>query len=334
MIEHAVDIWFCATARSGLGHLMRCHTIARALAARRPDLRIGMMTNAPTIAFEDPSETVFAEHMIVERDAMAAALQARPARLMVADTLIMPGIDTLSMRRALILREMPEQRIPDFSCGSRAWDLVLIPNPPLAWQPTIPPTFAERILHVGWIYRPTPIVPRDPARTPMALVTFGGGGNAATRQALRERIEPVLAAARNLSERDFEVFQVLGPRASEDDRLLGCDHVIEVGGALNQWLSKADVVITTVGYNTILELAQTDVPAMLVPIARNIDDQDRRARHWQARLGHRHVVGEHEHSARWLAEQLARRERRAPVDLGPSGEGAAAAGLERCLATP
>ena len=64
MPETAVDIWFCASARSGLGHLMRCHAIACALAQRRPELRLGMIANAPPVAFDTRQAGPFAEHEI------------------------------------------------------------------------------------------------------------------------------------------------------------------------------------------------------------------------------------------------------------------------------
>ncbi|MEZ5659926.1 MAG: glycosyltransferase [Burkholderiaceae bacterium] len=331
MPETAVDIWFCASARSGLGHLMRCHAIACALAQRRPELRLGMIANAPPVAFDTRQAGPFAEHVIVERDRMAAAVMSRPPRLVVADTLVMPGIETLTMPRALIMREMPDDRLAAFGCADRPWDLVVIPNPVHEWQPRLPAGFTVESVHAGWIYRRTPSVRRRLACDPMLLVSFGGGGNALTRRMLAEQIEPMIHLARQASEQRFDVVQVRGPRASRQDGLSGADRFIEVGGKLNQWLARADVVISTVGYNSILELAQTDVPAMLIPIERSIDDQARRARQWGPRLGHHHREGDLENSASWLAQTITGRRRRPPIDLGPSGQDQAAAALERLL---
>jgi len=84
----------------------------------------------------------------------------------------------------------------------------------------------------------------------------------------------------------------------------------------------ADAVISTAGYNSVLELATTDTPTLLLPIPRSIDDQEARVRLWSARLGP--PPGD---PVAWLADTLATRRRRAPVDLGPSGEDAAASAI-------
>ena len=85
---------------------------------------------------------------------------------------------------------------------------------------------------------------------------------------------------------------------------------------------EACAVISTAGYNSVLELATTDTPTLLLPIPRSIDDQDARVRLWSPRLGP--PSGD---PVPWLAETLATRRRRPPVDLGPSGEDAAAAAI-------
>jgi hypothetical protein len=61
-----------------------------------------------------------------------------------------------------------------------------------------------------------------------------------------------------------------------------------------------------------------------VPIPRSIDDQAGRARAWADRLGAWHDASDPGRSARWLVEAVTAGHRRPAVDLGPSGEDAAA----------
>lgn len=99
---------------------------------------------------------------------------------------------------------------------------------------------------------------------------------------------------------------------------------MDPGGALNELFLDADAVISTAGYNSVLELATTDTPALLVPIPRSIDDQEARARSWAAALGAWLNADSPGEAAEWLRRTLIERQRRLPVDLGPSGEDKAA----------
>ena len=92
---------------------------------------------------------------------------------------------------------------------------------------------------------------------------------------------------------------------------------------MNRHFGAADVVISTAGYNSVLELASLDVPTLLVPIPRSIDDQVARVHLWAPRVGAGHLVGIEESGA-WLAHAITARRRRDPCDLGPSGEDEAA----------
>ncbi len=65
----------------------------------------------------------------------------------------------------------------------------------------------------------------------------------------------------------------------------------------------ADAVISSAGYNSVLELASVAKPAMLIAISRSIDDQQARAKLWGPRLGHC-FDGNIEGAAQWLADGL------------------------------
>lgn len=147
----------------------------------------------------------------------------------------------------------------------------------------------------------------------------GGGGNDLTARVFRDQVGRLLAALRGELGAPLEVVQALGPRAPDEAAITGSDAVWRPGPDLHEAFARADRVISTVGYNAVLELAGTDVPVLLVPIARTYDDQAKRARLWQDRLGLCHRATEPERSVRWMCAMLAERRRRRPVDLGPSG---------------
>ena len=96
---------------------------------------------------------------------------------------------------------------------------------------------------------------------------------------------------------------------------------------MNDVFRRADLVISTAGYNSVLELARTDTPTLLVAIPRSLDDQLARVRHWGPLLGHGLEPGCEQEAADWLADQIARLRRRAPFDLGSGGADRAATAL-------
>ncbi|MEZ5912487.1 MAG: glycosyltransferase [Paracoccaceae bacterium] len=136
-------------------------------------------------------------------------------------------------------------------------------------------------------------------------------------------LDRLIADTRARAGRVFPVRQALGPRAA-GARLDGVDEVFDPGSGLNRVFRAADLVISTAGYNSVLELATTDTPALLMPIPRSLDDQAARARLWGPRLGHGYEPTAHGQAVHWLAGQIACPCRRAPVDLGTDGAARAA----------
>jgi predicted glycosyltransferase len=134
----------------------------------------------------------------------------------------------------------------------------------------------------------------------------------------------LLGALREAAREPFESVQCLGPRAPATARAEGVDRVVRPGGRLHDWFGQADLIISTVGYNSVLEIASTDVPTLLIPISRTFDDQYARAETWARRLGCAHRWGDVTRSAEWMALILDRKRRRPAVDLGASGAGLAA----------
>jgi predicted glycosyltransferase len=324
MKENA-DIIFMATSRSGLGHIRRTASIALALKSRRPDLSVVLFTNAEIAGLPDSDLVAFDRTILAERAQMVEVAGSWKPKVIVADTMAPDGISRSPATRTLILREMPQDRLQRLALPDGAlWDLVLVPNPQSHWMPNFGDEFARDISATGWIYRKAQPQVLKPRETPLLLIATGGGGTAETASAVARDASRILALCRTVCSRGFEVFQALGPRAPAEALVAGVDRVIDPGGDLNQHFVDADAVISTAGYNSVLELAIATTPTLLIPITRTLDDQAARTMEWGPRLGAAFVEDGHDAAARFLANVLADQSRRPEVDIGPSGADAAA----------
>ena len=198
---------------------------------------------------------------------------------------------------------------------------------------------AARVEAVGWTYRPVApttggsVLADLRGERPVLLLASGGGGTSETARALHGEVGRIVEAVRGLAGPSAQIVQCLGPRAPENARLPCLDRIVDPGPNLHHAFAEADLVISTAGYNSVLELAQTDTPTLLVSIARTFDDQEARARQWGARLGLFHEPGDPQRSAAWIATMLSARTKRPALDLGPSGAKRAAdliLGLNQC----
>ncbi|MFN5997770.1 MAG: glycosyltransferase [Paracoccaceae bacterium] len=318
------DICFLATSKSGLGHLRRSATIASRLSALAPGRRLHLISNARPEGLQDHELRTFETVQVVERDRMAEAAARTGAGVLVLDTMTVPGIEQLGLPLALVLRETPDDQLHRFClAGRRPWDLVVIANPEDHWMPNPAALAARSVVPAGWIYRPTGRRRGTGGTLLTVLVATGGGGTAETARALYAEIDVALSRARCQCAA-IDVVQAIGPRAQGFGQLAEADRKVDPGGALNDLFREADIVISTAGYNSVLELATTDTPTLLVPIPRSIDDQTARAMSWAKRLGTWLDPASPDSAITWLTQEVATRRRRPPVDLGPSGEDRAA----------
>jgi hypothetical protein len=291
-------------------------------------IRCVLLTNAPVAGLAQEERQLFESIVVVAKAQMAERLAAMPPGPVVVDTAVIPRLALLADPLCLVLRETVAHRLPSFRLeAGRPWDLVVIPSPREHWRPDPAAIGARRVAHVNWIYRAAgspagdPVLP--PRTRPRVLVATGGGGTAETAAGLRAAIDDVLSRLPSGQQR-HEVIQVAGPRLAPEGFLQHADARIDVGARLDEAFAEADMVVSTVGYNSILELAGHDTPALLVPIDRTFDDQGARAEAWGPVLGLAHRADDVARSSAWIAVVLAGRQRRDRVDLGPSGAGAAA----------
>lgn len=318
-------IFFVGTAKSGLGHLRRIASVATSLRRRTGAGELVLLTNAEPAGLSPDELAVFAKVCICERKDMAAHLVRERCDLAILDTVELPGFEQFHGPAALILRETPDMNLERFRrAGSWPWDVLLIPNPEEAWSPMVGPDFARSVVHTGWILRNTEL--RGDSPSSGIVVATGGGGTAETRRRLYPVLNRILEETRRKAPHPIVIRQALGPRA-EGNALAQADEIFDPGSTLNDVFRCADLVISTAGYNSVLELAITDTPALLVAIPRNLDDQLARVRTWGPLLGHGMNPGCEQEAAVWLTEQIATPRRRAPVDLGSNGADRAAAAL-------
>lgn len=323
VMSSGYDIAFLGTSRSGLGHVRRIANIAQEIARRNARVRMILITNAEPAGLGRDDLAPFRRIVTCPTADMAGCLATTQVSLAVVDTMALPGIGAFRGQTALILRETPRERLERFCRDDgRLWDLVLVPNSEEHWMPDIPPDFARHTEPVGWIRRASGCRDEGEASAGVVLAT-GGGGNDQTRAMLYPLLAELVSNARARCRTRFQLRQALGPRA-QGAAVPGVDQVFDPGPDLNRVFRAADVVISTAGYNSVLELAGTDTPALLVAIPRSLDDQTARVALWGPRLGFGMTTGREDEAARWLADQIDAPRRRAPLDLGPDGAARAA----------
>lgn len=289
-----------------------------------------LVTNARPEGLTAGDLAGFSQVHVCPRGEMAPFLARSGFGLALLDTLKLPGISAYTRQAVLILRETPDALVAGFRRDDgRPWDMVIVPNPRAHWMPDPDEGFAREIRAAGWIRRPTGR--RDPdAQSTGIVVATGGGGTEETRSALYPILNRLVAMTRQRTRHLFVVRQAIGPRAG-GAAVEQADEVFDPGGDLNTVFRDADLVISTAGYNSVLELASTDTPALLAAIPRSLDDQSARARHWGPKLGHWLDPDAIDVAANWLAERIDDPRRRPPVDLGPDGAERAADLIMECL---
>jgi predicted glycosyltransferase len=314
---------FLGTSRSGLGHLRRIANIARQIASRDPGVQMTLITNAEPAGLGRGDLAHFSSIVTCPTSDMVRWLVNAKVSLAVADTMALPCIGDYAGYTALILRETPQDKLGRFvRDDGRAWDVVIVPNAADHWMPDLPKDFARRVEPVGWVRRASGCR-QDHEQSAGVVLATGGGGNDQTRALLYPVLDTLFRKSRSICKTGVTLRQALGPRA-DGQALIGVDEVFDPGADLNRVFRAADVVISTAGYNSVLELAGTDTPTLLVPIPRSLDDQAARVALWGPRLGFGMTPGRTDAAALWLADQIDRPRRRKPVDLGPDGAARAA----------
>ncbi|MDH3694002.1 MAG: hypothetical protein OER96_05470, partial [Gammaproteobacteria bacterium] len=247
-------IWFCATGKSGLGHLRRVTNIASAIKFNTPRRPLALMTNAPVAGLSEREQSCFSEIKITSRDAMSRELQESKTGPIVVDTAVLPGLAEIDVPLCLILREIKTSKLERFRLAkNRMWDLVIVPNPVDQWQPDTTVLPARRVENVGWIFRTE--VGKDNVNPTHSesynqsiakiLVASGGGGSTDTQYKFCETVTCLIEAVQQRTESLFKVTQAIGPRADDRAVIAGVDEIVKPGSTLNKMFAQADIVIST-----------------------------------------------------------------------------------------
>jgi predicted glycosyltransferase len=319
-------ISFCATGRSGLGHIRRISNIALCLRERAGRHLFRLVTNAPLDCVTAPERALFDDIRVIDRHSMVNELMG--SAVSVVDTAVIPGIEAMDHPISLILRETRTSQVGRFRAGHRPWDLVIVPNPVDHWSPDRSMLPAHAMRHTGWIFRNPDRFVHCPYAfgrgNPVVLVASGGGGSGDRWRDFRGHVDTLISRLRESTGSAFTVVQTLGPRADATARITRADRYIDPGPDLPAWFASADIVLTTAGYNSVLELAALDVPVALFSIDTRYDDQPARAKHWGPLLGMTPDSADMDATVCWMEAVLNSRLRRPTVLTDSDGASRAA----------
>lgn len=329
------NVALCVSCRIAMGKLRRTTNIARALRERHHELTLTLLANSAPggvhLGLKEDEVALFDHIEYLQPPRMAGYLKSIPVDVVVVETMRVPDLQEVNAQLCLILREVLPEELKKFSLKGRPWDLVILPHPDGHWRPDPTLVPARRVESVGWIYRTVQSKkPEDKVSTKReeqrsVLITTGGGSGEDRGNDIRSDIEYVIRELRNIVKFPVKVTQVIGPRDSQRKTIESADDTLRPGPELQNLFPRVDLVISAAGYNSVLELACTDVPVLLVPVPRYTDDQEKRAKFWGEKVGICYDPDQREISIRWIAGVLKNRLRRPPVDLGPSGANRAAA---------
>lgn len=283
-------VLFQVRNRRGLGHLMRTANIAGALAALPdPPAMAFHLAAPPPDGLWDPTYPTTLETQRAWPDVVADVAPD----VVVYDT-VLPEDPTRNVpehaRFAFVLRRRTEERAAELyeDPFMTQIDRIIVPHLPEEFSPPYPAQLLDRTRFVGTITRrPDPEMVRtlraQRCPEPGFLLTSTVGGGGFTRQA--DRFFELVAAAGEALARKLDGFHhvvVLGPNYSNRamiDRLVALPHtqVMQSEQRMVELMAASDLVLAEAGYNTVSEIRLVQVPAVLVPSQRSLDDQRDRA---------------------------------------------------------
>jgi glycosyltransferase involved in cell wall biosynthesis/predicted glycosyltransferase/SAM-dependent methyltransferase len=297
-----VKIAFHAINGVGLGHLTRVTAIAEEVRALHPDVAILVLTNArdtsmltrggfdfvrlpPRLAepHADPDRVRVALPAPLEHAALAAALDAFRPDLVVFDThapaALVHHAARIGARAALVQRALRPAELAAFfaSRAAASFDRIIVPHEP--GEVNLDAAAHLPVVVTGPIVRALRTkLPRG-ARVPAVVMMNGGGGQPVhARRFLRAAADAHILARARLPR--LTTLLVAGPYGEVGEDLRGIPGLTVVGSCaeLPALLSRAKVVVSHAGYNSVAELRALEVPTILVPAYRRAEDQAARAK--------------------------------------------------------
>ncbi len=281
-------VLFHSPSRRGLGHVMRGANLARAVARADPAAAVLLHVANAAAGAMCGDDIPWVASDPAEAGTWPALLAAFRPSLVVFDT-ILPGRwadDTTP--RAFVWRHSVPARHRETLADARlaALRVILVPHTPDEFGYDLPESVKARAVFTGPIVRTTDAAGQARVRQRYGLAegdtivtsTLGGGGFDDSAGWL---LDVVLAAHDELSTRVARLRHIVvrGPlsaRAQPEPRP-GLT-VVDADPDLVHLLALSTLVVAEAGYNTVQEIQQVKVPALLVPGERRYDDQAGRAR--------------------------------------------------------
>jgi predicted glycosyltransferase len=218
-----------------------------------------------------------------------------------------------SLRDILVSQRSKQQEHDDRAAtwANEFFDLVLVHSDPSfarfedSFKPRIP--LRVPVQYTGFVAPRTTLLRRDPAPRKAIVVSAGGGvvGEPLLRLAIEahrhfaddKELEMKVIGGPLLP---HESWQLLRTLAQGRKRLKLVKHVSDLAGEL----SAAAVSISQAGYNTCLDVLRAGVPALLVPFARDNENEQRTRALRLQDLGLVKVLDESKQTAERLAHEI------------------------------
>ncbi len=300
----APRLLFYAVNGIGLGHVTRLLGIARQVRNLRPDAEILFLTSSEAAhliyregfaSLKTPSHSLAKEKLLnshtvqlLNHHAAQAAILAFDPHCLIVDCFpsgiqdeLLPTLQT-SLRKVFVFRTQRENatREAEFQKALGLYDLILVPH--TAGSENLPLPSNIKALWTGPMvaYERHEMLSRDEARAALGLpqdgfiglITLGGGGEKETPEARRQ----IAAALHEIDEKSLWV-EAVGPLSRESSTSSSW-RVMRDLQPLMLYLNAFDGALSAAGYNTVQELQSAQVPSILWPFARLLDDQTARAK--------------------------------------------------------
>ncbi len=292
---------FYAVNGVGLGHVMRLLGIARQVRKLRPDAEILFLTSSEAThliyragfaSVKMPSHSLAQEKLLDEHTvqslnhhAAQTAILAFDPHCLIVDCFpagiqdeLLPTLHT-SLRKVFVFRTQRESatRQAEFQRALRLYDLILVPH--AAGSENLPLPADVETLWTGpmMCHEVTEMLGRDEARSALGLpadgfvglITLGGGGETEMPAA---RLH-IAAALQKVNDGSLWV-EAVGPLSRKE--AIAPWRLLREAQPLMLYLNAFDGAISAAGYNTVQELQCAQVPAILWPFPRLLDDQSAR----------------------------------------------------------
>ena len=271
--------------RRGLGHWMRATNLARAILELRSDARVHIHASHAPPAVPGAAFTWSAG--MSEGDWDAICTRFAPD-LVVHDTILPPETSggRAAPRLAFVMRRVREDRVGELLAHPALDRMVgiLVPHTREEWPVDLPRSLRGRVRFVGPVVRLPSSDARSRVRAELGISeeafllcsTAGGGGFESSERLFRA----ALLAEERLRESGFDHHHlvVAGPNFGGFLPDGSGRTVRRFLPALVDALAAADAVVCEGGYNTVAEILAAQVPALVVPAPRGLDDQCVRAR--------------------------------------------------------